>query len=445
MEDNELSSESPTLDPNPSSTAEPTVAEAVPVAPKKDRRLLVLLLLLALIVAGVVFAILTAGDRDREWDEAHREQNTIHLTFDDSVKDVTDAQALNDEVWPDDEMGFWHAHLSDEEQAMYDELYPHLVAHEESFHLSGECVRQDVESEWAAVVRVIDAIIDDHPELFWVNQFQLGPDGGYWLSYSYNTDNLDLGSDCTATYAYTAEESEQIGAKIDAAIDTCLQQVDKDAPDYLKALQVMLWLADTVSYDTEAIEAAHVDEAGGNSDQKLLNRAHYDQYAPSALIDNLSVCSGYARAYQLILTRLGIPCTIVSGTVGNHEQLHAWNLFCLSGKIGYCDPTFADGDYSDWVYMDEMTSDEEDLEALNENSIPDGLTVAYDNFSTPYRGQYLEYFFMDDTVLDFYNHTLDEFPKSVVPKCDEPLLVGINGYWYTDWKLVDGVWEGQYW
>ena len=57
MEDNELSSESPTLDPNPSSTAEPTVAEAVPVAPKKDRRLLVLLLLLALIVAGVVFAL----------------------------------------------------------------------------------------------------------------------------------------------------------------------------------------------------------------------------------------------------------------------------------------------------------------------------------------------------------------------------------------------------
>ena len=67
-----------------------------------------------------------------------------------------------------------------------------------------------------------------------------------------------------------------------------------------------------------------------------------DQTAYGALVEGKSVCAGYARAYQLLMQAVGIPCFYLSG-IGGSEP-HAWNLVRLDGKWYYTDPTWGDSD-----------------------------------------------------------------------------------------------------
>ena len=64
-----------------------------------------------------------------------------------------------------------------------------------------------------------------------------------------------------------------------------------------------------------------------------------DQNAYSAIVEGETVCAGYARAYQDLLSRLGIRCWFVTGYAG---QAHAWNVLWLDGECVYTDVTWAD-------------------------------------------------------------------------------------------------------
>ena len=68
-----------------------------------------------------------------------------------------------------------------------------------------------------------------------------------------------------------------------------------------------------------------------------------DQTAYGALVEGKSVCSGYARAYQLLMQAVGIPCFYIIGFGG--KEAHAWNLVRLDGQWYYSDPTW--GDHTD--------------------------------------------------------------------------------------------------
>lgn len=64
-----------------------------------------------------------------------------------------------------------------------------------------------------------------------------------------------------------------------------------------------------------------------------------DQNAYSAIVESKTVCAGYAKAYQDLLTRLGIKCWYVTGYA---RQPHAWNVLWLNGECVYTDVTWAD-------------------------------------------------------------------------------------------------------
>lgn len=85
--------------------------------------------------------------------------------------------------------------------------------------------------------------------------------------------------------------------------------------------------------------------------ERLIEENYYDfgeyhQTAYGALIEDKSVCAGYARAYQLLLQTVGIPCLYVTGTADNGYDVggHAWNIVRLNGYWYYCDPTWDDYD-----------------------------------------------------------------------------------------------------
>ena len=75
----------------------------------------------------------------------------------------------------------------------------------------------------------------------------------------------------------------------------------------------------------------------------------YHQTAYGALVEGMSVCAGYARAYQALLQAVGIPCLYVSGLADNGYEIggHAWNVVQLDGKWYYADPTWDDHDSVD--------------------------------------------------------------------------------------------------
>lgn len=68
----------------------------------------------------------------------------------------------------------------------------------------------------------------------------------------------------------------------------------------------------------------------------------YHQTTYGALVQGISVCNGYARAYQHLLKSVGIPAWFVTGTANGGG--HAWNMVKLDGKWYYTDTTWDDID-----------------------------------------------------------------------------------------------------
>lgn len=104
----------------------------------------------------------------------------------------------------------------------------------------------------------------------------------------------------------------------EARVQTILQSIPSDADTVQEKVKYLHdYLADTITY------------------QDSVN----DQNAYSAIVERNTVCAGYAKAYQDLLTRLGIKCWYVTGYA---RQPHAWNVLWLNGECVYTDVTWAD-------------------------------------------------------------------------------------------------------
>ena len=84
---------------------------------------------------------------------------------------------------------------------------------------------------------------------------------------------------------------------------------------------------------------------------RYVNDGAWDRHtAVGALIDRQAVCDGYAKAFKMVMDRMGIPCLVVLGK-GNPRQNskdpdHAWNLVQLNGMWRHIDLAFDSSD--DW-------------------------------------------------------------------------------------------------
>ena len=210
---------------------------------------------------------------------------------------------------PEESLLWAYSQLTSDEQAVYRTLRDAAAAH--------SVLRVDLNTPYATLDRVLDAINYDLPEIFWF-------DGE--LTY-YTEYNENLVSYVELTYNMTKEDVERTQLQIESYIAGCMasQAMVTAQTDFDRVLAVYRYLVDHTEYDLAYRE---------------------DQSVVSLMGEGRAVCRGYAESFCLIMHRLGIPCTIVEGLSSQDWVLsddgHAWNAVMLDGQWYNIDPTWGD-------------------------------------------------------------------------------------------------------
>lgn len=208
------------------------------------------------------------------------------------------------------------------------------------------------------VTETYRSLLDDHPEYFWVAD-----------SYTIHVyDDGSVASFCP-DYVVAPEEIPQIQTQIDAQVSALVSEASALPDEFEKALFLHDYLVQTVEYDSEASD--HITQ------QQQTEQAADASSIYGVFINQKAVCSGYAKAYQYLLTQVGIESVYVLGQ-GISEQgteEHIWNIVYLEGNpyhidVTWDDPVFEDGESDDYVYHDYFGLTTEQI--LRDHTITDG-------------------------------------------------------------------------
>ena len=116
---------------------------------------------------------------------------------------------------------------------------------------------------------------------------------------------------------------KRVLAELPAGVDRALSWVSSDMTSLQKAQALHDYLVRTVAYDKRAVN---------NTEPATAHNPY------GALCEGTAVCEGYARAYQLLLERVGVSCVCVS----SEAMVHGWNMVQLDGAWFHVDVTWDD-------------------------------------------------------------------------------------------------------
>ncbi|MDE7191932.1 MAG: hypothetical protein K2O35_05660 [Clostridia bacterium] len=182
-----------------------------------------------------------------------------------------------------------------------------------------------------------DAFYMDHPDLFYIDVFSTsitaGMKNGEYVAYLDSSRVLSL---------YRGESINS-----EALVNEAIQK-------YENAISQIVDSAKNLSSDKEKIEYVNdyickhnkygfgtVLEGNRNVDTP---KADFIFTSYGALVNNESVCEGYAKSFKAVMDRLGIPCVCVSGysvaSDGESPQPHMWNYVQVDGMWYGVDVTY---------------------------------------------------------------------------------------------------------
>lgn len=223
--------------------------------------------------------------------------------------------------------GSFYYQLNEQEREIYDGMIESLRSGSNTYKIASL-----KKSEFSDTLsRVITAVEYDHPELFWVR-------GGYTTVYTRTpTDcyvDIDVTLSCYQFWEYSSDPQRYYDALM-RKVDEVAALASNLETDYEKAVFFYEYLAKNTEYDYERLAEA----------QKTVHPASSELiYTPYAcLVEGKAVCSGYSKAYKLLLNRCGINCYYVTGKAGGP---HGWNCVELDGEYYHVDVTWGDGKFT---------------------------------------------------------------------------------------------------
>ncbi len=271
--------------------------------------------------------------------------NEFHFSLDELAGDdeYSDYVADGESLFVNNASYFYYYNqISTEEQALYDALWDVVQDPTSTDYRKGIEVSIDPASDEFAteIARAYEALIYDHPELFWFRQ------SGGNFKYYYSLSGTVTGSYTVMVQlsdAYENYETEMTA--FNQAVNAFLSDIDLSQSQAVVALQIHDKLIDLVDYDDDLANQLQLSD----------NSYDYGYSAYGALVANsrgdanTAVCDGYSYAYEYLLQQAGITATRVGGYAGTDTgslQAHSWNLVCLDGEWYEVDPTWDDQDPS---------------------------------------------------------------------------------------------------
>jgi len=313
--------------------------------PKKKSKFLWLKILLGIFIFGVIRGIFyenssapTASEKDNRSSvsteaesetenrkfsfittetetDSEAETDTSHDPISPDTSDTVSSEGTTGTVEPEDYVFdpgilpgyltcYYYRHASTAQQKAYYAIYQALCKEEAQVSISGFSPDEAVE--------IFYMVMEDRPELFWVK---------FSLSYIDYTDSTTL----IFSYSHTGSDRASLQTQIEANTAAVLSQAQV-LSDYERHKLIFTWLADTVTYTKDSPDS---------------------QTIVSSLVNHESVCSGYTRAMQYLLQRLGIEALYVSGYTIKPDReggAHAWVISSINGQYYHSDPTWGDPD-----------------------------------------------------------------------------------------------------
>ncbi|MBQ7774299.1 MAG: hypothetical protein IJ379_00100 [Lachnospiraceae bacterium] len=204
--------------------------------------------------------------------------------------------------------------LTEAEKLWYEDINTMLAYRsDEGVELSKAGIEAGLTQE--SVDKIYQCVLIDHPEYFYVD------------GYEYTIFSLAgklLGIELKGSYTLDLEECLERKAQIEAVAEEILAQAPAQVSDYEKIKFVYEYIIYHTEYDLEAED---------------------NQNIYSVFVGGASVCQGYAKATQYLLSQLNVPCTLVFGKVEEGEP-HSWNMVKSDGEYYYLDTTWGDASYT---------------------------------------------------------------------------------------------------
>lgn len=233
---------------------------------------------------------------------------------------------LGDEYTFDPAFYPYYAMLDDKGQHLYRQIFANANAFNGAF--------APIEAVPVSEIKnAIMAVYNDHPELFWLN-----------TAFVCKYDKNKICAELELEFNITQEEFPETSTQFYNTVNTILTQV-QNLSSYEKGRRVHDILIEKIEYDKGA----------------AMNQSAY-----SALVEGKSVCAGYARAYQYLMQRLGIPCYYCTGFAGED---HAWNIVGLDDGYYNVDVTWDDTPGGEYDYFNKTDQDYADTHVRRDLSI----------------------------------------------------------------------------
>ena len=252
---------------------------------------------------------------------------------------------------------YYYNFLSEDQKRIYDSI-ANGVKNFQSEFVVRDYVADDKDKFASEVSIAIEAFINDHPEVFYLES--------EYSSYILSSFDGNIGY---IRLNYTEDSIESVNQKIELMsqkIDEYLEGLD-GLNEYEKELEIH----DRLSY---SVEYSHLEE---------LPREYHT--AEGSLLEGVGVCDSFAKALQLIYSRAGIDSIIVLGSLDGNP--HAWNMVKINNEWYHVDLTSSHSIYEETgivnhAYFNLDTESEKRFASLDsEELIPEAYQNTYNYYN----------------------------------------------------------------
>lgn len=238
----------------------------------------------------------------------------------------------------------------------------------------------------ADIDKAYTAFLYDHPEYFWIRNHGLGTMAWINTDPSRNEFTLVISISFTMhTEFQAASVRNNYQTRVNTQVDKILQN-SRGMSTVARLAYFDYWLCANNGYNRKAGDSTYTGYTKDfiNTDQKPWNvlSAFLEEYSP--------VCEGYAKGFQLLCHKIGVPCVTVSSSG------HMWNAVKVEGEWYYVDCTW------------------------NDPTPYDNTSLASNNYSNR------NYFLI---------HAFNDSSHGVAQSLQPPVMAGQNYFdtvWYTD-------------